>query len=289
VIAEKDISVLPTRRMLRTMLLAVLTLAALELPAGAQGKLEAHYTASLAGIPIGKGSWTIDVGEGHYTAAASGMTTGLIKVFTGGRGTGAAQGALANGRPVASNYSATIKTSRHTDEVRMTLAGGAVKDFKLEPPQDPDPRRIPVSEAQRQGVVDPMTASLVFMPGVGETRGPQACERSLAVFDGKLRYDLRLAYKRMDSVKAEKGYAGPVVVCAVSFAPVAGYIPTRTAIKYLAEKSDIEVWLAPIAGTRVMVPFRAQVGTPFGLGMLEATQFVTAPISSAGAKGLKVQ
>jgi hypothetical protein len=282
--SKKDISVLPTRRVLCTILLAFVALAALGPHAQAQGKLEAHYTASLAGIPIGKGNWTIDIGEGHYTAAASGMTIGLIKVFTGGRGTGLAQGTLAGGRSVASNYSATIKTSHHTDEVRMTLAGGAVKDFKLDPPQDPDPRRIPVTETQRQGVVDPMTASLVFMPGTGEMRGPQACERSLSIFDGKLRYDLRLAYKRMESVKAEKGYAGPVVVCAVSFAPVAGYIPTRTAIKYLAEKGDIEVWLAPIAGTRVLVPFRAQVGTPFGLGMLEATQFV-----SVAGKGVKTQ
>jgi hypothetical protein len=270
--------------MLRIILLAFVAVAAPGLQAQAQGKLEAHYSASLAGIPVGQGSWTIDIGEGHYTAAASGMTTGLIKVFTGGRGTGAAQGTLAGGRSAASNYSATIKTSRHTDEVRMTVAGGTVKDFKLEPPQDPDPKRIPVTEAQRQGVLDPMTASLVFMPGSGDMRGPQACDRTLAIFDGKLRYDLRLAYKRMENVKAEKGYAGPAVVCAVSFAPVAGYIPTRTAIKYLAEKNDIEVWLAPIAGTRVMVPFRAQVGTPFGLGMLEATQFV-----SVASKGSKAQ
>ena len=41
-----------------------------------------------------------------------------------------------------------------------------------------------------------------------------------------MRYDLQLAFKRMDKVKAEKGYQGPVVVCAVYFTPIAGYIPT---------------------------------------------------------------
>jgi hypothetical protein len=35
----------------------------------------------------------------------------------------------------------------------------------------------------------------------------------------------------------------------------------------------MELWLAPIAGTRVMVPFRAQGPTPIGLAVLEATQF----------------
>jgi hypothetical protein len=37
------------------------------------------------------------------------------------------------------------------------------------------------------------------------------CRHTLAIFDGRMRYDLQLAFKRMDTVKAEKGYAGPVV------------------------------------------------------------------------------
>jgi hypothetical protein len=97
----------------------------------------------------------------------------------------------------------------------------------------------------------------------------------LAVFDGKLRYDLQLAFKRLDTVKADKGYAGPVLVCAVYFTPVAGYIPSRSSIRYLARMRDIEVWLAPIAGTRILVPFRMQGPTPIGIAALEATQFVT--------------
>ena len=71
-----------------------------------------------------------------------------------------------------------------------------------------------------------------------------------------MRYDLSLSFKRMEQVKAEKGYEGPVVVCSVQFTPVAGYVPSRPTIKYLIEQRDMEVWLAPIASTRVVVPFR---------------------------------
>ena len=46
------------------------------------------------------------------------------------------------------------------------------------------------------------------------------------------------------------------------------------AIKYLIEQRDIEVWLVPIAATRVVVPFRLIVPTPMGMGVLQATQFV---------------
>jgi len=53
---------------------------------------------------------------------------------------------------------------------------------------------------------------------------------------------------------------------------------------------DIEVWLAPIAGTRVLVPFRMQGPTPIGKFVLEANQFVSAPIPTrASANGLKTQ
>ena len=56
-----------------------------------------------------------------------------------------------------------------------------------------------------------------------------------------MRYELKLDFKRMEHVKAEKGYHGPVVVCAIYFTPVAGYIPDRPVIKYLAAQRNIEI------------------------------------------------
>jgi hypothetical protein len=37
---------------------------------------------------------------------------------------------------------------------------------------------------------------------------------------------------------------------------------------------EAEVWLAPIVGTRVVVPFRFSMPTPLGIGLLRATEFV---------------
>lgn len=256
----------------------------------AQGKLEARYTASLAGIPIGKGSWVVDIADTHYMAAASGVTTGLVRVFTGGQGTSAAHGTWQAGNPLSSIYASTITAGRKSDEVRLTLVNGVVKEAKLDPPLVTEPERVPITEEHRKGVLDPMTASLMHTPGTGTPVSPEACARTLAIFDGRMRYDLQFAYKRMDHVKADKGYVGPVVVCAVYFSPIAGYIPSRSAIRYIAKLRDIEVWLAPIAGTRVLVPFRAQGPTPIGRFVLEATQFVSVPIPTrASANGVKTQ
>jgi hypothetical protein len=270
--------VLPLWHRLRGLLAAGALALALGAPMGtalAQGRLEARYTASLAGIPIGKGTWVVDIADTHYSAAASGVTTGLIRVFTGGEGTSVARGLVNGGRLMSSIYASTIKTRHKTDEVRFTVSNGDIKDFKLDPPQDKDPERVPITKGAEHGVLDPMTASLLRVPGNDNPLKPEACARTLAVFDGRLRYDLNLAYKRMDEVKADKGYAGPVLVCAVYFSPLAGYIPSRATIKYLKKMRDIEVWLAPIAGTRVLAPFRIQGPTPIGEAKLAADQFVT--------------
>jgi len=244
-------------------------------PALADGKLEARYVASLAGIPIGSGTWIVEIGESRYLAAASGSTAGLLRLFVGGQGTSAARGTLLGNRPITSTYAATINTQSASSAVRLAISDGDVKESKVEPPIDQDPERVPLTAAHEHGVLDPMTASLVRAPGTSNPVAPEACDRTLSIFDGRMRYDLKLAFKRMDTVHAEKGYSGPAVVCSVRFSPLAGYIPSRTAIKYLARQQDIEVWLAPIAGTRVLVPFRAEGPTPVGKAVLQATQFVT--------------
>ncbi|PWB62088.1 MAG: DUF3108 domain-containing protein [Bradyrhizobiaceae bacterium] len=266
---------------------ALLALAAAG-PADAQGRLEARYAASLAGIPVGSGVWVIEITDTEYMAAASGRASGMLKLFTSGHGSSGARGSVSQGRLVPKSYASTITADRETDEVRMALNAGTVKDLVAEPPLSPSPDRVPVTEAHRKGVVDPMTAALMPVAGTGDPLSPDACKRKLSVFDGRQRTDIELVYKRMEQVKAQKGYAGPVVVCTPLYQPVAGHRPNRAAIQYLMKTREMEIWLAPIAGTRVLVPFRFSVPTPFGSGVLQATQFVTAaqakPIPAATAK-----
>ncbi len=243
--------------------------------AAAQGRLQARYVATISGIPVGRGNWAVEISDKEYTAAASGATAGILKFLIGAHGTGAAHGTFSDGQPMPSSYSATIIDDRHVDEVRMALDGGKVTMYSVKPPLQPSLDRIPVTDADRRGVMDPMTSALTSVGGSGNPVSPLACERKTAVFDGRVRYDLRSEFKRMEFVKADKGYEGPVVVCALYFKPISGYVPNVAAIKYLVELHDAEVWLAPIAGTRVLVPFRFAVPTPLGPGVLEANQFVS--------------
>ncbi len=243
--------------------------------ASAQGRLEAHYEATLAGIPVGRGAWTIDISDEQFSASASGGTSGLLNAIAGGKGSGTAQGRVVGGALVPTNYSATTATAKKSESIRLVLANGNIREYAIEPQPPVDPDRIPVTDAHRRGIYDPMTGSMLRVPGTADLMSPETCRTGAGIFDGRMRYDLTLDFKRMETVKAEKGYQGPAVVCAVYFTPVAGYIPDRPVIKYLAAERNIEIAFVPIAGTRILVPFRMIIPTPFGTAMLEATQFIT--------------
>jgi hypothetical protein len=258
-------------------------------PAQAQGRLDARYSVTLAGMPVGKGAWVIDIAENQFTAAASGATSGLLRVFASGQGSGASRGFIVSGNPVPASFAASITTDKKTEEIRMTLSAGDVKDYAVSPEVPDDPERVPVTDAHFHGVSDPMTGSLIRVPGTGNLLTPQACARTTPIFDGRMRYNLQFAYKRMEQVKADKGYEGPVVVCAVYFTPIAGFVPHRASVKYLTAQRDMEVWLAPVGNSRVLVPYRISIPTPVGVGVMQATQFVSVSQPHAAAVGPKTQ
>jgi hypothetical protein len=255
----------------------VAALAAIAAPgrtACAQGKLEASYTATLAGISIGSGTWVIDIGAKQYAAAASGRASGLVRVLVSGEGSSMVRGTVRQGRLIPGSFAVNIR-SRDSYDIRMELNGGNVKALTNEPPVVESPDRIPLTEAHRRGVVDPMTAMMIIAPGTGEVVSEQACQHKLPIFDGRQRFDLALSFKRVDAVESERGYRGPAVVCTASYVPIAGHRPGRYVIRYLQETRDIEIWLVPIAGTRVLVPYRVSVPTLFGNATLQALQFDT--------------
>ena len=243
--------------------------------AAAQGRLDAQYEATLSGIPVGKGTWAIEIGDDAFSASAQGGTSGLLQAFSGGKGSGASQGRVVSGALQANAYVATTVTSKKAETIRLVLANGGIKDFAIDPEPPVDPDRIVVTDAHRKNVLDPMTGSMIRVPGNGEVLSPEACRTGAAIFDGRLRYDLKLDFKRMEAVRAERGYHGAAVVCAVYFTPVAGYIPDRPVIKWLSAQRNIEITFVPVAGTRILVPFRMAIPTPLGPALLEATSFVT--------------
>ena len=157
----------------------------------AQGRLDAQYEATLAGIPVGKGAWTIEIGDDTFAAAAQGGTAGLLKAFSGGTGSGASQGRVVGGALVPNAYTATTTTQKKSETIRLVLANGKRRIFdRSVPPVDPD--RVVVTDAHRKNVLDPMTGSMLRVPGNGEVLSPESCRRAGFLTAGCLRPQARL-------------------------------------------------------------------------------------------------
>ena len=116
---------------------------------------------------------------------------------------------------------------------------------------------------------------VVPAPAKGPLVGPASCDRTIPIFDGYTRFDIDLSYVGQREVSA-KGYKGPVAVCAVRYVPIAGHRRDRPATKFMADNKDLEVWLAPIDGARVLMPFRVSVRTMIGTTVIEASEFSVA-------------
>ena len=126
----------------------------------AQGRLEAHYEATLSGLPVGRGVWNIEIADDRYSASASGGTSGILNAIAGGRGTGASQGRVVGGALLPTNYNATTTTSKKSEAIRLVLFNGNIKEFAIEPEPPVDADRIVVTDAHRRGVLDPMTGAI---------------------------------------------------------------------------------------------------------------------------------
>src|SRR4249920_2393214 len=231
--------------------------------AQAQGNLDASYTISFARIPVGEITATVVFGDSEYAISARARAGGVMKALSvDGEGSFTTRGTITDGHPVPTNFTSKIVSNTGTSDVTMVLDEDSVRELAATPPPGQD--RVPVTAANRRSIVDPLTAVLFSTAAAGETLSQDACRRTLPIFDGHQRYDLKLAFKRMDKVTAEKGYAGPVVVCSVSYQPIAGHASIPL-VKYLSEGREMEMALANLtieANRFETITAPAPVGTP---------------------------
>ena len=133
---------------------------------------------------------------------------------------------------------------------------------------------MPLTQEHKRGVVDPISALLMPVLSKGGPQEAGNCDRTLPIFEGTERFDIRLSYLRTEMVKTQKGYEGPAVVCRASYDAIAGHRPKGSA-QYMEQNRTIEAWLVPIGDTKMMAPWRISMGTKLGTLILEAAEFTT--------------
>jgi len=247
--------------------------------AHAQARLEAQYGITMTGVPIGNVVWHVEIGNNFYATSANGKASRVLSVLISGEGSLSTSGKIENGQMAPTYFSSSIFDEDGKTELQVIFAAGISKELVIrEPPRKH--KLMPLSDADRRGATDPLSAMLISVNARDGVMESANCNRILPIFDGRRRYNLVLTYKRMDNVKNEHGYSGPVLVCGAILQPIGGYRADSMIVKYVAGKSDIEFWFVPIMGTSVMAPIRMIVPTLIGTLKIQADQFEAVALSA---------
>ena len=284
-------SAAPARRA-GALLLAGLALAAVAGPADARTRrhharpggaaIAVDYGINLAGLPIGTARLAGSFDGPRYRMDVSATLTGLVGAITGGQGAAQSSGTLGTG-PQPSSFAIASRTASSGIAVRMALRHGTVVQSEVTPPLIDMEDRVPVTAANKRGIMDPASALLMPAQARGELTDPENCNRTLPVFDGATRFNVVLSYSETRAVE-KPGYAGPVLVCNARYQAIAGHRPDRPGVRFMEENRDMSVWLAPVEGTRLLLPIRISVRTTVGTNIIEATRWTRSGTSTASAE-----
>ena len=81
-----------------------------------------------------------------------------MKVLVDGEASFATHGTIKDGYPVPTTFTSKIVSDGETSDVTMVLDEGSVKELAAATPLKSD--LVPVTQANRQGIDDPLTAML---------------------------------------------------------------------------------------------------------------------------------
>jgi hypothetical protein len=234
--------------------------------------LRASYDISLIGLPIGSGTIKAEVTGKTYAIEAQAKLNALASLVVNSHGASQGHGDIVDGRISPAAFATIAASSKMTRTIRMAMKSNAVVAVAIDPPFEDKPDRVPLGPGDKRNVIDPAGAFVIPAPKHDSPVSPAACDRTLSIFDGWTRFDLKLSWTGQRKVEA-KGYSGPVAVCAVRYVPISGYRKDRPATKFMAENKDLEVWLAPVGASGVLMPFRVSVRTMVGTTVIEANAF----------------
>ncbi len=234
--------------------------------------LRANYALSIIGVPIGNADALASIEPGAYKVDIGLRLSGLAALVTKAKGAATANGVIANASVLPNAYANTTANATETRTVRMGLAAGTVRAVEISPPFLDMDERVPVTQAHKTSILDPVSALVMSVPAGQPLVGQTACDRTIPVYDGLVRFNVSLFYKGVRNVHA-KGYAGPVTVCSARYTPISGYKFDSQSTKFMADNRDIEVWLAPIEQAHVVVPYYIKVGTKSGALIIQAVDF----------------
>ena len=224
-------------------------LAAAAAPVSAQAlegprQFQVNYSISLYGLNIGRSAFRSTISGDTFSVDGTLQSSGVARIFDSTKGTTSVTGRFAGEQPRPDSFVLSYASGKKKQRTAIAFADGDLR-----------------------AVSDPLSGTLVRAADLRDV-----CNRTLKLYDGEMRADLRLSFAEMTKAEA-RGYSGEAVTCAARFVPVAGYRADRDSIQFLKNKSRIRLTFAPLGDTGVYAPIRITATTEIGTITIAAARF----------------
>jgi hypothetical protein len=251
---------------------AVVGMLALAAPHGAlaaepwPASVTARYKLQYNGINMGALDFASTTGAKGYqlkTSAHVKLLFGAIKWD----GDTTVTGAIAGSAPSPASYVFDWKKNKKGGAIKLGFAGGHATSVSVEPPSSPSDDTVPLTDAHRKNVLEPLSAVMALT----RADGPAPCDRKVSVFDGKHRFDVSMSFKRETKIAPKKpgGASSIGYVCRLNYLPVAGHKANADTKAYVANQ-DVEVVLQRVAPGNALIPHTLTIPTKWGTGTMVA-------------------
>jgi hypothetical protein len=184
------------------------------------GTLSVGYSIAFWDIAFGHTDYQAKFTADSYNAKSHFETSGIVSVFWN-----STIDATANGGIAAHSITPVLYDSWSQDHnskkqrVKVTFEKDDPVTF-ADPPYNTT--KYPVTEQQKKGAVDPMSAMTTIMAGIrADAKNP--CGTGVQVFDGRRRYDVTFSYIKDEKVAVPGVYSGNAHQCQIHYNQIAGY------------------------------------------------------------------
>ena len=237
--------------------------------------LDLTYDLYVGGIPLGKVTMSARLQGGDYKAISSLETKGIVNAFWQAKIEAASSGSATPKKLQPSLYD-SFSQNKSVQRQHATLSFGpdGPKSVTSDPPYKDN--KYPVSEEQKKGTLDPLSAAVYLTSGIAFTNNAKPCEATAPVFDGRRRYNVASNFVKNTTVHADNGlYSGPAMVCQIHYNEIAGY--SQTVIEQNKKFPKMFAWVVPVqasndASRHYTIPVRLWAETDYGIVAAVASQ-----------------
>lgn len=221
-----------------------------------------EYIVSYLGLTVARSSFISTFAGNTVTVTGKMSSAGIASIFDGTSGTSSFSGQINPKGVTPASFQTNYTTGKKKKSTSISFSGGNVTKTVNVPPTKKRAKWVPLGANDLHAVSDPVSATLIRASGPADV-----CNRTLKVYDGEMRADIRLTHISTGKVP---GHDGEAVTCSAKFIPISGYRPDSSSLIYLKNKAKITISFAPLGETGIYAPVRATVGTKIGTVTLTA-------------------